>query len=135
MKYFNGSGCIPIHFKTIQELGTFVPKFKICNGSSEASIINTWIMIKALKNHCKNPCVEVEFFGRIQQWIDHGSPDVLTLNIKYASNEVKVQEQYYIYSTVDLIGIVGGNLGLFIGFSFFDKIKQMISFITNRLQN
>ena len=134
MKYLNAFECMPIHLKTIQEFSKFMPKLKVCNDLNETSH-KFWHLISALKDHCISPCEEVEYSGRTQQWIDWERPNVLTLNIRFVSNEVKVQEQYFIYSTVDLIGIIGGNLGLFIGFSFFDKIKQMISFITNRLQN
>ena len=135
MERFNESTCIPINLETIQVLSKFEPKYDTCTSPSSKSIMNCWGLVNVLKNQCKNPCEEIEYFGRTHKWLDYETPDVLTLNIRFVSNEVKVQEQYFIYSTVDLIGIIGGNLGLFIGFSFFDKFKQMISFITNRLQN
>ena len=50
-----------------------------------------------------------------------------------ASNEMKVQEEYLVYNEVDLVGIVGGNLGLFVGFSFFEKVKQVINFIIDKI--
>ena len=120
MKNLNTSKCIPITAKTIQELAKHEPKLKICNNLT--SKMNIWSYLSKEKKHCKIPCLEVQYFGRIQKWIDWGHPDILSLNIRFVSNEVKVQEQYFIYSTVDLIGIVGGNLGLFIGFSFLDSL-------------
>ena len=48
------------------------------------------------------------------------------INILFPTKEVKLQEEYLIYGIVDLIGIVGGNLGLFIGFSFYDVIKCIL---------
>ena len=125
--------CIPIPLITIQELSKIEPKFQICKNLT--SIGKQWKHVWRSREHCKGPCHLVEYFGRSQEWINHGKPGTLTLQIYFVSNEVKVQEQYFIYNTVDLIGIIGGNLGLFIGFSFFDKIKQMIFFITNGLQN
>ena len=125
--------CIPISLITIQELSQIDPKLQICKNLT--SIGKQWKHVWKSREHCKNPCHLEEYFGRSQEWINHGKPGTLTLQIYFVSNEVKVQEQYFIYNTVDLVGIIGGNLGLFIGFSFFDKIKQMISFITNRLQN
>ena len=118
---------------TIQELSQIEPKLEVCKHLS--AISDKWNFVWKSKDHCKNPCHLVEYFGRTQQWTDYSRPGTLTLSIYFVSNEVKVQEQYFIYNTVDLIGIVGGNLGLFIGFSFFDKIKQAISFITNHIHS
>ena len=132
MKELSSLNCIPIPLITIQELSQFEPKLEVCKN---LTISEHFSLMWIFKNHCKNPCHLVEYFGRSQKWIDHNKPGILSLQIFFVSNEVKVQEQYFIYNTVDLIGIIGGNLGLFIGFSFFDKIKQIISFITNRLQS
>ena len=132
MKELGSFNCIPIPLITIQELSQIEPKLEVCKNLTLMEQFSlTWI----LKGQCKNPCHLVEYFGRSQQWTGYNKPGTLTLQISFVSNEVKVQEQYFIYSTVDLIGIVGGNLGLFIGFSFFDKIKQMISFITNQIHH
>ena len=133
MKHFNSSQCIPIYFKTIQELSKFKPKLQVCKNLP--SLWYYWGLFTLSKSYCKNPCEVVEYFGRSHKWIDHGVPGILSLNIFFVSNEIKVQEQYFIFSTEDLVGIVGGNLGLFIGFSFFEKIKQAITFMTNHLQN
>ena len=124
--FFNKSSCVPIAFKSIQKLSE--TQLEICKNQTSERNMHKQFAIS--KEQCKNPCQVEEYFGRTQEWINHNKPGTLTLNIFYVSNEVKIQEQYFIYTTVDLIGIVGGNLGLFIGFSFFDKIKQMISFIT-----
>ena len=37
-----------------------------------------------------------------------------------------VHEEYYIVPIFDLIGLVGGTLGMFIGFSFYDTISDII---------
>ena len=133
MEKISSSPCILLSLTTIQELSQIEPKLEVCKHL--ISVEDQWRFVWKSGDQCKDPCHLEEYFGRSQEWIDYNKPGTLSLQIYFVSNEVKVQEQYFIYSTVDLIGIVGGNLGLFIGFSFFDKIKQMISFITNRLQN
>ena len=35
---------------------------------------------------------------------------------------MSLHEQYYVMPALDLVGIIGGNLGVFIGFSFLDFI-------------
>ena len=55
-------------------------------------------------------------------------PRTATYYAYYVSNEIKVQEEYLVYGDVDLVGIVGDNLGLFIGFSFHDVLGKIINF-------
>ena len=132
MKHLDPSECLPIPLTTIKELSDTKYHFKTCLNTSS---LHQWRRLRYERSQCKNPCNIVEYIGRSQEHLDKDDKKLLTLIIYFVSNEIKVQEQYFIYSDVDLIGIVGGNLGLFIGFSFFDKIKQLISFITNRLHN
>ena len=42
---------------------------------------------------------------------------------------VSVDEEYLIYDFVAMIGAIGGTLGLFIGFSFFDSCGFIISYL------
>ena len=133
LEHWKDLECLPIQFTTIKELSGLESNIETCEYSKNyvGELFHYfWTAVK----YCKNPCEIVEYFGRSQEWFGFDSQGTLTLNIFFVSNEVKVQEQYFIYTEVDLIGIVGGHLGLFIGFSFFDKIKQMISFFLNRLE-
>ena len=45
--------------------------------------------------------------------------------------KVNISEQYLIYDFIGLVGSVGGTLGLFIGFSFYDIISRFC----NKLRN
>ena len=129
-KHLEASNCIPIQFTTVKKQSGLETQIKTCKNVST----NLFEYFLTARKYCKNPCHVVEYFGRSQEWIGHGLPGTLTLNIYFVSNDVKVQEQYFIYSTVDLIGIVGGNLGLFMGFSFFGYIGQFLSYIKDKLQ-
>ena len=131
MKYLSKfMECLPISLTTIKKLSNVTEEFPLC----QKIIRKYWPIIRRQRKKCKNPCNIVEYVGRSQEPIDENGIDTLNLLVSFVSDEVKIQEEYLIYSEVDLIGIIGGNLGLFVGFSFFDKIKQLISFITNRLQ-
>ena len=123
--------CLPISLTTIKKLGNITEEFPLC----QKIIRKYWPIIKSERKKCKNPCHIVEYVGRSEEPIDENGIDTLYLIISFVSNEVKMQEEYLIYSEVDLIGIIGGNLGLFVGFSFFGKIKQLIYLITYHLQN
>ena len=57
-----------------------------------------------------------------------GKPTVL-FSYKYESPEVmEIHEQFIIMEFVDLIGVVGGTLGLFVGFSFLGFAFQILDY-------
>ena len=45
--------------------------------------------------------------------------------------EVKVEEEYVVYSFSGIVGTVGGSLGLFIGFSFLDCLLLGVKRLAN----
>ena len=45
-----------------------------------------------------------------------------------------MNREYLIYDVWSLIGTVGGALGLFVGFSFYDFVSLVIDFICKRLE-
>ena len=58
-----------------------------------------------------------------------GKPTIL-FSYKYDSPEVmEIQQQFIIMEFVDLIGVVGGTLGLFVGFSFLGFAFQILDYL------
>ena len=51
---------------------------------------------------------------------------ILELQMSFSSNTYTVHEEVLILDFIGLLGSVGGSLGLFIGFSFFDYIAMFI---------
>ena len=47
----------------------------------------------------------------------------------FETMELQVKEEYVIYDFVGMISSIGGNLGLFIGFSFFDAFCWLVDLI------
>ena len=45
---------------------------------------------------------------------------------------ITVNEEYWVYDTTGLIGAIGGSLGLFAGFSFFDCICLILNWIYSK---
>ena len=52
-----------------------------------------------------------------------------------ANSERKVNQEYYIYDGLAMVGSIGGSLGLFIGFSFFDVMCLVLDFLSEKYQN
>ena len=53
----------------------------------------------------------------------------------FETMELQVKEEYVIYDFVGMISSLGGNLGLFIGFSFFDAFCWLLDLIQKWISN
>ena len=51
-----------------------------------------------------------------------------------ANPERKVYQEYYVYDGLAMVGSIGGSLGLFIGFSFFDFLCLVLDFLCEKYQ-
>ena len=47
----------------------------------------------------------------------------------------KIEKQVLVYDTIDVVGAIGGSLGLFLGFSFFDVISKCLDNLIMPLVN
>ena len=46
----------------------------------------------------------------------------------------EINQEYLIYDTLSLIGTIGGTLGLFVGFSFYDFFVMILSFTIKKVK-
>ena len=46
----------------------------------------------------------------------------------------EINKEYLIYDTLSLIGTVGGILGLFVGFSFYDFFVMLTHFVLKKIE-
>ena len=114
---------------TIKDLGQ--SDLKLCTDISVVTLGDIYEQIMEYVRECERSCNIVEYQGITKKYLGWGnfSEGATMINLFFPTNEVKLQEEYLIYGIVDLIGIVGGNLGLFIGFSFYDVIKYVLDFL------
>ena len=56
---------------------------------------------------------------------------LLDINMEFSTNIRTVHDEVYILDGIGLLGSLGGSLGLFIGFSFYGYIANIIDTLTN----
>ena len=62
--------------------------------------------------------------------------NIVHLQYRFAAPlKAKVFEEYVIYDVIGMIGLVGGTLGLFIGFSFSNVLTYMIQYLQSIILN
>ena len=87
---------------------------------------------------CQRSCTQVDYYANVMDSnsIDRFWPEDHDKEICYgfATTVIKVDEEYLIYGFADMVGSVGGSLGMFLGFSFFDQIFHLLEMIQERIK-
>jgi hypothetical protein len=86
-----------------------------------------------LPKHCKVPCSSTQFSADLTETTGQESKRSLTIWLVLASDIVTIHEEYLVYDFLSFVGSVGGSLGLFVGFSFFDFGSMLTNIIFAKL--
>ena len=127
--------CMPIRYKTIMKLSGVQP-MPICQDSKKEmwkSLENIW---NKFLTTCPNSCTQFQFQGKMKSLDGYFNNSKSTgLDYLYLSGYIEVHKEYLVYELDDVIGSIGGTLGLFIGFSFLGLVKHFFETIKNHLIN
>jgi hypothetical protein len=74
----------------------------------------------AAEIECKSPCKVTQYKTEVTKHADTKPKSRVYINLVYRTTYVTINEEYLVYDFSSFIGSVGGSLGLFIGFSYFD---------------
>ena len=86
-------------------------------------------------NECPESCISREYEGKINYESPNDDTHHFEMRIQFARPfRMTSFEEYLLYDFGGMIGTVGGTLGLFIGFSFYDVILKIINYL-KMLQN
>ena len=124
--------CIPIQMKGHQYVNRSTSLKKcakledeICNGGPKV-----WNNLHEEFQNCLNPCEMVTYKdSRLElnepMYVENSGPT--RVRFELVMNDIrKIEKQVLVYDTIDVIGAIGGSLGLFLGFSFFDVISKCL---------
>ena len=114
-RYVNDSAELPSCTKLADE---------ICNGGPLA-----WEELIPALRLCPRPCKYTSYtHSQIESFESNyveKNPNQVHLSLK--ANRIKrIETEILIYDVLDMIGALGGSLGLYLGFSFFDLISKCI---------
>ena len=132
--------CIPIQMKghhyvnkSISLLNCAKLEDEMCNSGPKV-----WNTIVDEFPKCPKPCKMITYKDN---QLELREPILLktgqTLaNFELVMNSIrKIEKEALVYDTNDAIGAIGGSLGLFLGFSFFDVISKFLDNLIMRLVN
>ena len=127
--------CVPFHLKSLWN-STYNPKnMDSCGNENDyACAVNFLNFQYGLKNKdCPQNLVDVYYKGAFEETQYKGAKYLADDHIQYfvwfPGNSKMVYEEYLVYDFNGMLGSIGGSLGMFLGFSFFDLICHFLSLI------
>ena len=132
--------CLPIQMKGFQYVNKSAAiedctklEDEICNGGPFIAKQMEYAYEKCLK-----PCKETTYKDSITKLVEpvylKEGKNTALFDV-YMSNVQRVEKEVLVYDTNDMIGAIGGLLGLFLGFSFFDVICKCLDNLISPLVN
>ena len=124
--------CIPIAVAEI--LDTINHSLEYCKRLKDyyCSIENLGLMSKLGRKTTKRCLINyADVRPMTNDAVDGSNDGMLWISIALGENQL-VYKEYFVKDTLDLIGTVGGTLGLFIGFSFFDAFSIIVDFFVQK---
>ena len=108
-------------------------KDEICMGGPKV-----WIPLLNEFSTCPKPCKITTFKDSRLDLVESlflKTGETLA-NLELQRNNIRrIEKEVLVYDTNDVIGAVGGSLGLFLGFSFFDVISKCLDNLIMPLAN
>ena len=129
--------CIPFMYKVFFNKSA---EIKTCENFDDyfCAIMDITFYLQEQQQTCMKPIIEKTFIGsaKFQGEFTNYHPHTINGEIKkrilmqlywmYNSNATIISEERLVYDTKDLVAWLGGALGIFVGYSFFDFSKHII---------
>ena len=126
--------CLPIQMKghryvnrSISLINCAKIEDEKCNGGPKV-----WNKLLNEFPKCLNPCKMITYKDSQLELTESTfmKTGQTLANFELIMNDIrKIEKQALVYDTNDVIGTIGGSLGLFLGFSFFDVISKCLDLI------
>ena len=119
--------CLPIDFLTIQKLSK-KESLSICDAPVEYWL---WFVFKrwfdSAQKNCSKSCEIINYSGVSKSMVGYiQNQKKIWIEFEIKSDNFETYEEYFVYNFYDVVGSVGGTLGLFIGLSFIDLLKRLM---------
>ena len=152
-KHYNKDYCVnkAIEKESLKQIGCTTPyahdKNHICKNKEDsyaayklynknlpgATIFKTMAWKPSnITKECFNPCPIFTFMTRSFEKCKKGKNSYSNVLIYFEEN-IKVTEEYYVYTGINLIAEIGGYVGLFLGVSV-NQVINLMNFIATKLK-
>jgi hypothetical protein len=116
--------CVNVKTKALFDIANMTDTIMECRTPEEdLCMYYALVSPKAIASaevECKTPCQVTQYKTEVTRHADVFPKSRAYIGLVYRTTSVTINEEYLVYDFSSFIGSVGGSLGLFIGFSYFD---------------
>ena len=125
--------CLPIEFSTLIKLSNNV-SYPLCKEIQYQKKNYEKILREYYSTDCLRSCTYLQYDGKAKPMYTMNNANKISIIYWFGNqNDVKTFKEYLIYGVTDVIGFVGGTLGLFVGFSFLDSVMTIAKYFFNSI--
>ena len=126
--------CAPFYNKLLLKSKFNTGNYSLCTTNEDlACVTNHFFKNTYRASQCPSSLKSIRYNKHVIKLHKLGktqaNPNSLQVFVNFHHMTKFINEEYLVYTFAGLVGNVGGNLGLFLGFSFFDLILKMLSFL------
>ena len=83
---------------------------------------------------CNSSCIQSQYEGDDSFFADEANDqNEYRIIYMFPKSQVEVSEEYFMFGVNELIGTIGGHSGLFIGFSFYGFVSEVLGYIKKKI--
>ena len=106
----------------------------LCNTWKEENESLNILRDDSLLYSCQPACIQSQYVGDHSPVQDEGiGSNKFIIIYMFTKNQVQISEEYFMFGVNELIGTIGGHSGLFIGFSFYGFVSEILGYIQKKL--
>ena len=137
MNAYEGLTCTPVRYSTFANYSGYNAYMKlkpICQTFMEDQK-NTGIFLNLIYrgeilSSCPSSCKQSQYKGKVEMLKGYiVDENLVEIQYSFPTTKVQAYQEYLMFGLVDLIGTIGGHSGLFVGFSFYGVITQLIEYL------
>ena len=107
---------------------------KLCNTWKEEKEGSEILRDDSLLYSCQSACIQSQYVGDHSSVHDEGiGSNKYIIIYMFTKNQVQISEEYFMFGINELIGTIGGHSGLFIGFSFYGFVSEILGYIQKKM--
>ena len=134
--------CIPPITKSVLKLAKKESNLPLCDNYEDNFCLGYALLQKSMEvnqlESCPRSCRQVDYYGKViktdsleRSWSEDTDVEVC---YGFSTMNIKVDEEYLIYTFADMVGAIGGSYGLFLGFSFLDQLFALLEILQQKLK-
>ena len=121
----NFKDCLPSEFVSLIAM-TSNNSHELCESPEDVKENYAFFekLLRDVITECPKKCSVMQYNGKLGTRFGYLNEPTVSVSFRFKTDDIEIHQEFLVYDENELIGSIGGTLGLFIGFSFLDTLKN-----------